>query len=600
MSGPAGLLSLLKRLFRHVTPRRRFQLTMLLGITAASSAAEVLSLGAVVPFIGMLTEPDRVMTYAFAGRLIRAFGLSSVPSLVLALTVAFSGAALLAGGLRLLLLWLSIRLTNETGVDLSVEVYRRTLFQPYSVHVARSSSKIISGITQKVNNATGVLMSLVTVITSAALFGAILATLLAIDPWLATTSMIGFGISYGVIAWLTRHRLKRNSECIAREQTTVIKALQEGLGAIRDVLLDGTQAVYTAVYADGVRKLQRASGENSYITQAPRFAMETLAMLLLAALAYSMRERQNSVGAVLPVLGALVLGAQRLLPLLQQLYGNWAVVAGSQGALVDVLGLLEQPLPDDAVQPQPEPLAFREAIVFDRVRFRYSPNGPWVLDGLSLRIPVGSRVGLVGTTGSGKSTALDLLMALMDPTEGQILVDGRPIVREVRRAWQRAIAHVPQSIFLADASVAQNIAFGVPIEQIDHARIREAARRAQIAEFIEDGAEGYRAMVGERGIRLSGGQRQRIGIARALYKEASVLVFDEATSALDGATEEAVMDAIEGLDRDLTILIVAHRLTTLKGCDTVVKLERGRVGSKGSFEEFSHARSFDRQEWVRT
>jgi ATP-binding cassette subfamily B protein len=242
-------------------------------------------------------------------------------------------------------------------------------------------------------------------------------------------------------------------------------------------------------------------------------------------------------------------------------------------------------VPADAHLPIPAPLSFGDAIRFESVCFRYGSDGPWVLDGLSLAIPKGARIGFVGTTGSGKSTTLDLLMGLLEPASGQILVDGAPVNGERRRAWQRTIAHVPQSIYLADTTVAENIAFGVPREAIDPERVRQAARQAQIAEFIESRPDGYQAFVGERGIRLSGGQRQRIGIARALYKQATVLVFDEATSALDNATEQAVMDAIENLDRELTILIIAHRLSTVQRCDTIIELEHGRVVAQGSYEQ---------------
>lgn len=574
-----SIIQLLGRLWFHIAPRRRRQFVSLLGLTILSSFAEVVSLGAVLPFIGILTQPEKVFNSPLMGGVVQAMGITSGAGLVLPLAIAFALAALVAGMLRLFLLWVGIRLGNATGADLGIEVFRRTLYQPYSVHVARSSSEIISGITQKVGTATSVLISVVTVVTSAALFGAIMLTLLAVDPMVAIIAAVGFGSAYGIIAWLTRHRLARNSQCIAQEQTEVVKALQEGLGAIRDILLDGAQNIYCDVYRRAVMQLQRAGGENTFINQAPRYAMEALGMALIAALVLAMSYRSGGVAAALPVLGMLALGAQRLLPLMQQLYGNWSVVVGSKAALVEVLSLLEQPLPPEASQADPEPLALQSAISFDNVRFRYGDEGPWVLDGINLVIPRGARVGFVGSTGSGKSTALDLLMGLLEPIEGQILVDGLPVGRESRRAWQRTIAHVPQSIFLADTTIAENIAFGVPPDQIDHKRVRMAAEQARIAEFIESRHEGYSAVVGERGVRLSGGQRQRIGIARALYKEASVLVFDEATSALDNETEQAVMEAIEGLSKNLTILIIAHRLSTLKNCDKIFHLDQGKIAS---------------------
>lgn len=579
-----SIAALLVQLYNHISSRRRHQFVLLLGLTILSSLAEVASLSAVLPFIGILTQPEKVFTSPALAWAVQAMGITSGAELVLPLTIGFAVAALAAGALRLLLLWVSIRLSNATGADLSIEVYRRTLYQPYSVHVARSSSEIISGITQKVGTATSVLISVVTVITSAALFVAIMATLLAVDPTVAIIAALSFGSAYGVIAWLTRRRLVCNSRCIAQEQTQVVKALQEGLGAIRDILLDGTQKVYCNVYRKAILQLQRASGENTFINQAPRYAMEALGMALIAAFVLALSHRPGGVAEALPILGMLALGAQRLLPLMQQLYGNWSVVAGSKAALADVLALLDQPLPAEANQPEPKPLALNDSIRFDNVRFRYGHNVPWVLDGIDLVIPKGARVGFIGSTGSGKSTALDLLMGLLEPTRGQILVDEQPVSLALRRAWQRTVAHVPQSIFLADATIAENIALGIPPDQIDLGRVRKAAEQARIAEFIESRPEGYSAIAGERGVRLSGGQRQRIGIARALYKQASVLVFDEATSALDNETEQAVMQAIEGLSEDLTILIIAHRLTTLKNCTQIVELGDGGIKRTGSYQ----------------
>jgi ATP-binding cassette subfamily B protein len=576
------------RLFGHISRRRRYQAFFLLVLTLVSSIAEVVSLGAVIPFIGILTQPAKVLAYPPIARLAYAFDITTPAQLVLPLTIAFALAALVAGGLRLLLVWVSLRIATATGTDLSMEVYRRTLFQPYRVHIARSSSEIISGITQKVSAVTIVLMSVVGLVTSGILFAAIMIALVAFDPRVAAAALISFGAGYGLIAWQTRRRLVRNSQIIAQKQTAVVKSLQEGLGAIRDVLLDGTQAVYIDGYGGAIRPLQRATGENIFISQAPRYAMETLGMILVAGLAYSLT-RTGDVGAALPILGALGLGAQRLLPLLQQLYGNWSYVSGSRGSLADVLELLDQPLPADTQLPLPAPLEFRESIRFENVGFRYGSSGPLILNDVSLTIKKGGRIGIVGSTGSGKSTALDLMMSLIDPTEGKILVDGHWVGGDVRRAWQRAIAHVPQNIYLADTTIAENIAFGVRRELIDMNRVQEAARRAQIADFIETRPDGYAAIVGERGVSLSGGQRQRIGIARALYKQASVLILDEATNALDTATESAVVSAIEDLQQDLTIIFVAHRLSTLQHCDLIVRLDRGKIVAQGSYLDFIDA-----------
>ncbi len=581
----ATFSDLLVGLWHHLSRRRQRQVCLLMGLMLVSAFAEVVSLGTVLPFLGILTTPDRVFRYHVVANAAQAWGITSADQLVWPLTAAFVAAVLIAAIIRMLLLWLSTRLTFAIGADLSIEVYRRTLYQPYGVHMARNSSAVIDGIITKVGGAVYVISHLLTLISSIVLMVTVMLALIGIDPIVALGAGIGFSFIYGLIAWLSKRRLYLNSQQIAQESIQVLKALQEGLGGIRDVLLDGLQPVYCDIYRAADLPLRRAQANNIFISQSPRFAIEAVGMVLIAVLAYVHSRQDGSVVTALPVLGALAIGAQRLLPALQQSYSCWAAIAGSRASLGDAIELLDQPLRVEELQPAPPSLSFQEAICFNAVRFRYSNKGPWVLEGFSLTIPKGARVGFVGSTGSGKSTALDLLMGLLLPTEGEVLVDGQPLSGNRARAWQRMIAHVSQSIYLADATLAENIAFGIPHAKIDMDRVRQAARQAQIADFIESRSEGYSEYVGERGIRLSGGQRQRIGIARALYKQASVLVLDEATSALDNATEQAVIDAIESFNHGLTILLIAHRLTTVQRCDTIVELSHGRVVAQGPYEQ---------------
>ena len=580
-TGMAARNDLLLRLWKHLERRRRRQFWALVGAMPFSAMAEVISLGAVFPFLGILIAPDRALRHPVVARFADLLGVTTADQLVLPLTIAFVATAILAGVTRLLLLLASTRLAVAAGADLSIAAYRRTLYQPYAVHVGRNSSEVISGITNKVNGVVfGVVLPLLNFITSVTVVVAVTLALFFINPVVAFLASIGFGGAYVMISWFARRRLRSNSRRIAVEQTQVVKALQEGLGGIRDVLLDGSQSVYCDIYRQADVPLRRAQGNNTFIGQSPRFAVESIGMVLIATLAYLMSRQEGGIANALPVLGALALGAQRLLPALQQAYSTWASIAGSHDSLADIIELLDQPLPPDVSRSESVRLPFVESICLDRVRFRYGGDGPWVLDGVNLVIPKGSRVGVVGVTGSGKSTLMDLLLGLLTPTEGALLVDGTPVVGRALEAWQRTIAHVPQSIYLADATLAENIAFGIPRAAIDLDRVRRSARQAQVSDFIESRPEGYDALVGERGVRLSGGQRQRIGIARALYKEATVLVFDEATSALDSATEKYVMDAIEGLGRDLTIVLIAHRLTTVARCDRVVEVEQGRVTTR--------------------
>jgi ATP-binding cassette subfamily B protein len=584
-AGRSALYNVLCRLWVHLGVRRQRQIGLLLILMIISAFAEAISLGAVLPFIGVLISPEQLFRHAFIADMARAWGITSVKGLVLPLTIMFVTAALFAAALRMLLLWGTTRLAFATSADLSLKIYRRTLYQPYQVHIGRNSSEVISSVTYKVHVAATVLHQVLAFVSSVVLMAAVMFALLAINTVVAIVATISVGVAYALITWLFRKRLKYNADLIARGSTQTVKALQEGLGAIRDVLLDGTQPVYCQIYHRADHPVRVATGNNIFIGGAPRFAMEAVGMVLIAILAYNLSLKADGVASALPVLGALALGAQRLLPALQQMYAAWTIIAGCETSLIDTLELLDQPLPADALLPIPAPLSFQEDIVFDSVGFRYVSDGPSILNDFNLCIPKSSRVGLVGNTGSGKSTTLDLLMTLIEPTTGSILVDGMPLKGERRRAWQRTIAHVPQSIYLADTTLAENIAFGVPRESIDMDRVRVAAQQAQIADFIEGRLQGYEALVGERGVSLSGGQRQRIGIARALYKQATVLVFDEATSALDNSTEQQVMDAIQGLNPDITIIIVAHRLTTVKRCDIIVELRHGKVVAQGTYDD---------------
>lgn len=576
---------LLIGLWKRLAKSRQRQLVLVFCLMLASAFAEVVSLGAVLPFIGVLTAPEKVLKYPSLERFVEEFGIQTPQELVLPVVIIFMVTSILAGILRLTLLWATAKLSNAIGADMSLEMYRRTLYQPYKVHFLRNSSEVIDGITHKSWAAMDMLKSTMTLVSSSLLMTTMVAGLIVIDPAVVSAALGVFGLIYGVVALKARRKLKENSQRISEQGTLAIKSLQEGLGAIRDILLNWSQAAYCETYRKADMPYRMAYGSNLFISVSPRFAMETIGMVLIAGLAYFLSSQHGGIGPSLPLLGALALGAQRIIPALQQIYWAWASIAGNRASLEEVIDLLNQPIPEEALKPPPKTLDFHSQITFNGVWFRYLDTEPWVLKDLNLVIPRGCRMGFVGGTGSGKSTTLDLLMGLLEPTKGHIMVDGMEIRTGALRTWQQNIAHVPQSIFLADSTLAENIALGIPAELIDMKKVKRAAEQAMIADFIESRPEGYNALVGERGVMLSGGQRQRIGIARALYKDAGVLVLDEATSSLDNQTEKAVMACLDNLHRDMTILIIAHRLTTIQNCDQIVELEGGAVIAQGTYDE---------------
>lgn len=573
----------LRDLLASLSKRRRLQLLLLLLLMLVGAFAELLSISALVPFLAILVDPGPALQKPLIAELVAFLGLADIQAIRWFLTLLFAGAAVTAGALRLVLTYAVAHFNFGIAHDLCSEIYRRTLYQPYSVHVARNSSEVIGSI-GKVEAVAGVVYQLLTAISALLMGLFILAALMLIDPWVASLSMVGFAVIYGTVSLVSRKRLAESSRISSKTFSARVQAMQEGLGGIRDVLLDHAQPVFSRRFAALDAAFRKTQASLHFIGPSPRFVVESVGMVLIALLAFTLTRASGGISSAIPVLGALALGAQRLMPLVQQLYQGWVAVIGNRDVFADVLDLVWQPLPDE-IAARIEPLPFKGELRLQDVTFRYQPQLPDVLHGLNLVIPQGARIGLVGTTGSGKSTLMDLVMGLLLPSSGQLLVDGVPLSGQSQLAWQKNIAHVPQAIFLADATFAENIAFGVALAEIDLERVAQAAKRAQIADFIESTAEGYLSLVGERGARLSGGQRQRIGIARAFYRQANVLVFDEATSALDNSTEQSVMEAIRDLGRDITVLLIAHRISTLKDCDFICRLTRGQVDFTGSYGE---------------
>ena len=537
-----------------------------------ASIMEVVSIGAIVPFLSVLTAPEQIYQHHLAQPLIKILEITEPSQLLLPLTIIFVMATLISATVRLLLLYALTRLSYATGADLNIDIYRRTLYQDYSIHVSRNSSEIINSIITKTNIViVHILVPSLNLISSVIIMVGITSIVFTINAQVALITFLVFALFYGVIVFFTKKSLQKNSQLIADESTKMVKSLQEGLGGIRDVLIDGTQEFYCKLYQNADLSLRRASGDNVFIGHSPRYLMEAVGMIVLTILAYTLTLQSNVVVAI-PILGALALGAMKLLPPLQQAYGSYSAIKGAKSSFIDVLNLLNQPLPYNASQDLINPTPFKREIVFKDLSFRYTKNTPWILKNVNLSFKKGETIGFIGVTGSGKSTLLDILMGLLTPTSGELLIDGVAISQQNRRAWQAHISHVPQSIYLADSTIQENIAFGVGSEQIKEHRVIQVAQQAQVSKMINNLKNKYKAFVGERGVQLSGGQRQRIGIARALYKDSDVLIFDEATSALDNQTEQKIMQQIAKLKDNQTVFIIAHRLTTLEQCDRIIRI----------------------------
>jgi ATP-binding cassette subfamily B protein len=409
--------------------------------------------------------------------------------------------------------------------------------------------------------------------------------LILLNPFLITITLSIIFSFYVVVVLITKGIIKRESQILSDSNIKLNKSMQEGLGGIRDILLDGTQQYFCETFSKQDLIVRKSTVKVSLITSTPNIVIQTAGIAGIAILV-AILSNGNGINSSLPMMGALALGYLRISPAIQTVYTNWVLIKNGQVNINLVINFLHEARLSNVLKNQTHPMNFSNEIKLKNVSFRYSNNSPFVIEDLNFVIKKGERIGLVGKTGSGKSTLCDIMMGLLNVSSGSLQIDDVFVNQSNMRSWQNHIAHVPQVIYLSDGTIAENIAFGVSKENIDYGKVELAAQKAQIAETISSLEYGYQTFIGERGVRLSGGQRQRLGIARALYKEADVIFLDEATSALDDETESDLISAIEGLDNDLTIIMVAHRLTTLKNCSRILELSKGELIQHNSYQMF--------------
>ncbi|MHC3994936.1 ABC transporter ATP-binding protein [Thiomicrolovo sp. ZZH C-3] len=574
-------------LWGHLIRTRKLQIVFIFVLTLISVFAEMVTIGAVIPFLAALTEPMKLMQLEWFKPFAELLRVHSPGELLMPLTVGFVGIVVFATSTRILLLWMNTTMSASMGIQLRNDIYRLALYKPYTFHIAHNSSDLISLVTEKVGVVINAgIMHILLLATNIVMSTAIILSILLVNPLVALIAFLVLGGGYIFIGFLVRKKIAHNGEVIAKNQPKAVRSIQEGIGGIRDILIDGSQDEFSRSYYKVASKIQMASMVNSFFSNVPKSLLEMLSISLIALLAYYIESNEAGTHLALPVLGALALGAQRLLPSLQQIYFSWSTVNGAKAILGEVAEYLTSPLSMEQEEKTPTvPIPFKNEVCLKKLCFKYDSNEEAALHNIDLKIKHGQRIGFIGPTGSGKSTLIDVIMGLLFPTEGEMTVDGVVIDKKNVHQWQANIAHVPQHIFLADASIAENIAFGQQKSEIDMVRVTQAAKKADLHTFIESLPNAYDTSVGERGVQLSGGQRQRIGIARAMYKQANVIIMDEATSALDGKTEANVMQSINALNKDLTVLMIAHRLTTLNGCDNVYKLEKGKIVASGPYHE---------------
>jgi ATP-binding cassette, subfamily B, bacterial PglK len=570
---------LFRELWGKLSSKRKKQLSALLLLMIIVSFAEIINIAAVIPFIGVILSPDKVLQ----NKIITTH-LESIPflrdNIVGFVTFIFVILVLVAGILRISMLWSINKLSFAIGSELGLEIFRKALYQSFQAHLDVNSSEVIDAVYSKINGVINIIIMAMNLIGSIVVATFIILTMLLINPHVAILIFGGLGSFYYLVLRATKKRLHENSEDISKKSVQVIKILQESLGGIRDIILDGTQEVYCTEYRNADKSVRDSQVSNNFINQCPRFMVEVIGIAVIAFCTFWLSKSEEVSLLTIPIIGAIAIGLQKLLPTMQLSYSSWAAIKGNQAVLKEVLFFSRRDdvlALRDAQQVNDEKLNFQKNIAIENLSFRYKKNSSLVLRGISIVIEKGEKIGIIGATGSGKSTLLDLLMGLLAPTAGGFRIDTVPVNLTNNKSWYRMIAHVPQNVFLSDSTIYDNIAFGVDHEQANLEKIQLAAKKACLSEWIESLPDQYNTRIGERGIQLSGGQRQRIGIARALFRDASIIILDEATSSLDSGTELSISEAITDLGDEKTIVVVAHRISTLKDCSKIIEIENGSI-----------------------
>ncbi len=560
-------------LYNWISFKRKIQLLLLIGFSIFVSIMEIVTVGSVVPFVSSVLNSES----EFGSNIIKIFkdkfDLKENNSLIFFLAIVFICFAIITGICRSILIYIISRYSNVVLAEIGREIYNQKLNEPFIKFISTSSDEIISLISAKLLQIYGVISGILLFITSSILLVAIISILFFIDFDLTLISLSVFGILYFLVVLLFKKTLLYNSQIISKNQTLMVKSLQEGVGSIRDIILDGSQNIHVQSFSKLIFQRGFKVAINDLLSQSPRFLLETVGIVLISIFLFFFYNTDEGILTLFPVLSALALGAQKIMPLMNIIYTNYATALGNAHQLNEAMDALREKTQKTEIEVNHEEIFFENKILIKNVSFKYKDHLPYTIQNINFEIPKGSKIGIVGKTGVGKSTLLDIIMGLLSPTQGQVYVDRNLISQRNKISWRKKVTHVPQDIFLTNGTILQNIALNINKNDIDISIVERCAKIANIYEFILQLPSQFNEKVGERGIRLSGGQKQRIGIARALYRNSELIVFDEATNALDTNTEKKIINSITEL-KNVTIVMVAHRIDTLKECDQVYEVHK--------------------------
>jgi len=579
----------IRKVLELLTPAERRRLWLVFAGVLASALLETAGVASVLPFLTVIANPNAVQDNDLLHWLFTTLGFSSVNWFLVFLGFVALGALVISNAMRAVVTWGMLRFSWMRNHSLSLRLLDSYLHRPYTFFLNENTATLGRNILAETSNViNGVLLPLLDIIARAMVLLFLIVLVMVVNPVLALLVAVAIGTIYGAIylllqrklAWIGRGRLEAN--------TGRFKAASEAFGGIKAVKLMGSEDIFVQRYSAHSYRLSNYLATAAVLSSIPRYALETVAFGGIILIVLYLLATRSDLAQVLPLAGLFTFAGYRMMPAIQQIFQGATQLRFNQAALDILHEALQAGAATagrrDSVDIQPLP--FKDRLELHGITFRYPQTAEPVIPYLSLTIKAGSSIAFAGKTGSGKTTISDIILGLLPPTAGKILVDGVEIGSKNMHQWQRNLGYVPQDIYLLDDTVASNIAFGMAEGKVDMAAVERAAKIANIHDFIVGALpDGYNTMVGERGVRLSGGERQRVGLARALYHDPAVLVLDEATSALDGATEKAVFTAIENIARVKTLIIIAHRLTTVRKCDVVYVIEDGHIIASGTYDE---------------
>ncbi|MDC3047152.1 ABC transporter ATP-binding protein/permease [Prochlorococcus sp. AH-736-A21] len=566
-------ITLIKSIWNHLNSKRKKQLIFLFGLILLCGIAEIYSIASLIPFLNAFSNTESTYSVAIIEPLYKIFSPLKSLNPILFSTVIFLFCISTAAFLRLVNLFAANFISAAIGSEFSSKAYKLTLNQPYYRHIEINSSEIISSIVTQTDVTVSVIKTTILFITSIIIAIGLIYSLFIINWFLSISISLILISLYLILGVYFKTRLKKISQTKAILINQQTKSLQEGLGSIKDIILDNSQEFSSKLFRRSDKPIRFLAAKSEFIAGSPRYLFEVISLFIIILIAYTYKVFIDFNVNIIPLLGTMALGIQRLLPSFQQAYNSWVIITTNTNSVLNLLKLLDQNPYSE--KKSSKDFLFKNKIRLKNISFSYKHNSTKIIKNFNLDIFKGDRIGIIGPSGKGKSTLADLLMGLLEPTKGSIEIDGIDLHsnnKYFKKDWYKNISHVPQDIFLIDSSIAENIAFGVPNEKIDKKKLMLVIHLSKLSNLVKNIDDAFSTNIGERGLKLSGGQRQRIGIARALYKGGNILILDEATSALDQETEASIMKTIDNLNSSITVIVITHRLSTLKNCTRKVDL----------------------------